>query len=445
MNAQRLLALQASDGATVTLERYPIVLGRSLPGGSVPDVDVSHLDPNEAVDSRHCELVRDPNGLEVHDLGALSGTWVQGRRLPAGGRALLELGGTLRVAGVTMTLIDSPNQPLAPPVSPSPSRSVPPPAGWRESGPADAVPPPPSAGGWIADEEPREPERRSAALDLSGAPLVAREPIERGALAVRIRPGSSLETFSGGSWAQVGQQLSDSAVSDAVATVRRALGLPEDALSGDGWAGDVALEFLLPPLTGRPHLLVRVEPRAPAELDQGDLEQAWRIVAGGGALLVAGPRPDLALAALLERIDREAWGTSVLNFGSSDWWVPPGWPSLDPQHPDTIRTALTGGPLVLVQPPEPVLNELLSILPRPGGGTVISLSARSLPSALELLARQLGPARPATATSWQREEVSRLFTLALAWRSSGWRSLRVGLDPQGRWTEETALDRGEQV
>ena len=139
MSVQRLLALRALDGATVTLERYPIVLGRSLPGGSVPDVDVSHLDPNEAVDSRHCELVRDPNGLEVHDLGALSGTWVQGRRLPAGGRALLELGGTLRVAGVTMTLIDSPNQPLAPPVSPSPSRSVPPPAGWRESGPAAAI------------------------------------------------------------------------------------------------------------------------------------------------------------------------------------------------------------------------------------------------------------------------------------------------------------------
>jgi hypothetical protein len=442
MNAQRLLALQASDGATVTLERYPIVLGRSLPGGSVPDVDVSHLDPNEAIDSRHCELVRDPNGLEVHDLGAFSGTWVQGRRLPAGGRALLEVGGTLRVAGVTLTLIQSANQPLAPPLLP---RSAPPSAIWLESGPADAVPPPPSAGIWVADEEPREPEHRSAAFDLSGAPVLAREPIERGASAVRIRPGSALEALSGGAWAQLGQQLSASAVSDAVATARRTLGLPEDAIRGDGCAGDIALEFLLPPLTDRPYLLVRVEPRVPAGLDPEDLKQACGIVAGGGALLVAGPRPDLALAALVERIDCEAWGTSVINFGSSDWWVPSGWPNLDPQHPVAIHIALTGGQLVLDQPPEPILKELLSLLPRPGGGTVVSLRARSLPSALELLARQVGPAPGAAAPAWQREEVSRLFSLAVVWHGSGWRSMLIGVDPQGRWTAEPASKRGERV
>ncbi|MGA7088082.1 MAG: FHA domain-containing protein, partial [Candidatus Dormiibacterota bacterium] len=165
MTSSGLLALQAADGATVTLERFPILLGRSVPGGTIPDVDVSHLDPDEAVDNRHCELNRVPTGIDVHDLGGVSGTWVNGRRLAPGGRALLEVNGTIRVAGVMMTLVEAAGSSLP---ELAPIRAVPaasPPSTWLESRPVSGVPPPPSAGPSAIDEEPVPAQTPPSHLD----------------------------------------------------------------------------------------------------------------------------------------------------------------------------------------------------------------------------------------------------------------------------------------
>ncbi|HUY10251.1 MAG TPA: FHA domain-containing protein [Candidatus Dormibacteraeota bacterium] len=435
MSAQGLLALRAADGATVTLERYPILLGRSVPGGTIPDVDVSHLDRNEAVENRHLELTRVPAGVEVHDLGGVSGSWVDGRRLAPGGRALLEPGGSLRVAGVVMTLIELAG--ALPPLPAAHSRAIASPAAtWQESGPAQGIPPPPSAGALVLEDEPQESLSHPLELDLSGAPAVAREPLERGADLVRIRPAAPLEVLVGERWTQLGKPLSSGAVAEAVSSARRDLDIPEEALGGEGHVGDVALEFLLPPLTDRPYLAVRVAARVAAELDPAELGEARRTVLEGAALLVAGRWPEPALAALADRFEASFASTRVLSFGSADWWVPAGWPALDPHHPGAVQEALLTGELFLDQPPDPILEALIRVLPRPGGGTVLALRQHSLVGALEQLARQIDPAQLATTTSWQREEVARLFPLALSGQGDGWRLSLVGVDGQGRWTNE---------
>lgn len=434
MSISGLLALQAQDGATVTLERYPILIGRSVPGGTIPDVDVSHLDPGEAVDNRHCELIRVPTGVEVHDLGGISGTWVDGRRLPPGGRALLEVGGSLRVAGVATTLVGATGA-LGPP---SPSiRSLGATgaaAPWLETGPAQGVPPPPSAGGAVLNEDPDLNESRPVELDLSGAPVLARDSLERGAEAVRVRPGEPLQVLIGERWTQQGQPLSPAAAAEAVATARRALTLPDDAISGEGHAGDVALDFVLPPLSDRLYLAVRRAPQVPAPLDRSELDDARRVVAEGGALLVVGPWPEPALAALAERFQIGFLDARVVSYGSNPWWVPSAWPVLDPNHPGAVQAALTGGELFLNQPPDSIVGELLMTLPRAGGGTVLALRQHSLVGALERIARQVDPTQLATTSGWQREEVARLFPLALSGREGGWRTSAIGIDGQGSWT-----------
>ncbi|HVB54102.1 MAG TPA: FHA domain-containing protein [Candidatus Acidoferrales bacterium] len=440
MSATGLLALRASDGATVTLERFPILLGRSFPGGTIPDVDVSHLDPNEAVDNRHVELTRVPAGVEVHDLGGVSGSWVDGRRLGPGARALLEVGGSLRVAGVAMTLIEVAGAPPPPPSARSLVSSGPS-ATWLENGPAQGIPPPPSAGAAILEDDPDEPPARTLELDLSGAPALAREALERGAELVRIRPGSPLEVLAGERWTQLGKPLSPGTAAEAVGTVRRGLDLPDEALCGEGHVGDVALEFLLPPLTDRPYLAVRVAARESADLDPADLVEARRAVLGGGALLVVGPWPEPALAALAERFEASFASTRLLSFGSAGWWVPAGWPVLDQHHPGAVLEALRSGELFLDQPPDPILDELIRSLPRPGGGTVVALRQHSLLGGLEHVARQIAPAQLATTTSWQREEVARLFPLALSCQGGRWGLSLIGVDGQGRWSLEPPARR----
>ncbi|MGA7362994.1 MAG: FHA domain-containing protein [Candidatus Dormiibacterota bacterium] len=435
MSAPGLLALRASDGATVTLERYPILLGRSVPGGTIPDVDVSHLDPTDAVENRHLELTRVPAGVEVHDLGGVSGSWVDGRRVAPGGRALLEPGGSLRVAGVVMTLVELASG--LPPLPSAHSRAIASPAAtWQESGPAQGIPPPPSAGASVLEDEPQESLPHPLELDMSGAPAIAREPLERGADLVRIRPGTPLEMLVGERWTLLGKPLSSGAVADAVASARRDLDLPEDALSGEGHVGDLAIEFLLPPLTDRPYLAVHVAARVAAELDRAELGETRRAVLEGAALLVAGRWPEPALAALADRFETSFASTRVLSFGSADWWVPAGWPALDPHHPSAVQEALLTGELFLDQPPDPILEALIRALPRPGGGTVLALRQHSLVGALEQLARQIDPAQLVTTTSWQREEVAQLFPLALSGQGDGWRFSQVGVDGQGRWSTE---------
>lgn len=441
VSSSSLLALRAPDGATVTLERYPILLGRSIPGGTIPDVDVSHLDPSEAVDGRHVELIREPAGVEVHDLGGVSGTWVDGRRLPPGGRALLEVGGSLRVAGVFLTLVEAGSgMPAAHRSTTSLSDQSP--STWLENGPAQGIPPPPSAGPTVDEDEPPVEVSRSTELDLSGVPVLAREPLERGAELVRIRPGSPLEVLSLGSWKEQGKVLSPVAVAEAVATVRRALDIADDVPSGTGHAGDAALEFLLPPLVDRSYLAVRVAPRTPAEVDPKALREARRAVRVGGALLVAGPWPEPALAALAEHFESSFASTRVLSFGESDWWVPPGWPVLDPHHPGAVQEALQTGELFLDQPPDPILEAVVRTLPRSGGGTVVALRHHSLLAALEQLAHP-SEALPSSAGGGSpREQVASIFPLALCFRDQAWGLVAVDVDQRGRWSLEPGRDRG---
>ncbi len=432
MSLAPLLALQAPDGATVTLERYPIVLGRSAPGGPVPDVDVTHLDPNQAVAQRHCELLREADGVEVHDLGPSGGTWVDGRRLPPGGSALLRPGGTLRVAAVSLTLIQA-GAPLPPP---------PREPDWRPDRPSSTVPPPPSA--WGDGEEEAAPSP-ALGLELSAAPAIARELLERGARAVRLRPGVPLEALGEEGWTASGKQLTAAAVSDAAAGARRALGLADDALSGQGSVGDLELEFLLPPLVERARLLLRAQPRVPAQLGREERRQLCRAFLEGAAVLLVGHRPDLALAALAEELEHRPEGVSVLSFEPSPWWLPDGWASLDPQHPSALQAGLAGGPLLLDQPPEPVLDELLASLPRSGGGTLLALRCASLESALEILARRLDNLGPETGLpSGARWELVRLLPLALAQRGAEWRGLSLGVGPEGNWTAEPLGPVGER-
>jgi pSer/pThr/pTyr-binding forkhead associated (FHA) protein len=441
MSPNSLLALRASDGATVTLERYPILLGRSIPGGIVPDVDVSHLDPTEAVDSRHVELIRDLSGVEVHDLGGASGTWVDGRRLPAGGRALLQVGGSLRVAGVFLTLIEVSG--TVPPPPPSASRLADQGAAtpWLENGPAAGIPPPPSAGPILDDEEPEAEPPHNAELDLSGVPVLAREPLERGADLVRIRPGSPLEVLSGGHWTEQGKVLAPGAVAEAAATARRALELNDDALSGEGYAGDAFLEFLLPPLTDRAFITARTAARQPADVDRAALRQARQAVQGGAGLLVVGPWPEPALAALAEHFESSYARTRVLSFANADWWIPAGWPVLDPHHPGAVQEALRTGELFLDQPPEPILEAVTRTLPRPGGGTVLAMRQHSLIGALEQLARQTEAVQSTATPGSPREDVAALFPLALTFGSGGWSLVVPGVDSRGQWTAEPAFDQ----
>ena len=429
MSAAGLLALRAADGATVTLERFPILLGRSVASGIIPDVDVSHLDPNEAVDNRHVELTRVAAGIEVHDLGGISGTWVDGRRLPPGGRALLEVGGSLRVAGVVMSLIDVAGS-SPPELSPGTSSSA---GSWLESGPVEGIPPPPSAGASILDEEPQRADQAPAGLDLSGAPVVVRAALARGATVVRVRPGSPLESLQGQRWSEIGKPLAPGAVAEVVAAARRALELPDDLLSGQGHVGDVVIEFLMPPLVDRAYLAVEVARRDSAALDRAELAGARRAVLEGGALLVVGSWPEPALAALAEHFEQAFASSRVLSFGASPWWVPAGWPTLDPTHPGAVQEALRCGELFIDQPPDPILEEVVRALPRPGGGTVVALRHRSLAGGLEQLARQIEPGQPTTTTSWQREEVARRFPLALGWQVGGWEFSSVELDARAGW------------
>ncbi|MGH7641270.1 MAG: FHA domain-containing protein [Candidatus Dormibacteria bacterium] len=422
MNRAGLLALRAADGATVTLERYPILLGRSAAGGVVPDVDVCHLDPGGAVDNRHLELDRVPQGLEVHDLGGTGGTWVDGRRLPPGGRALLEVGSLLRVASVQLTLVQATS------ASPSPATESEP-APWLEGRSADAVPPPPSAGALVREEVEESPN--PAVLDFSGAPALAREALERGAELVRLRPGSPLEVLRAGEWSLVGRTVGQAAATDALEMARRLLGSRRGALSDQGHVGDLALDFVAPPLTDRIYLSAARAPRQPAPLDWGQLERACQEVERGATLLVAASWPEPALAALAQRFEHGGAGPRLLSFAGSDWWVPVGWAVLDSSHPDVVQEALRQAPLFLVEPPEPVLDELLRVLPRAEGGTVVALRRASLRGTLEHFLSRLEALEGQNPASLQRS-LPHLPDLGLGAGPRGWEFVRLGLDLGGR-------------
>ncbi len=376
-----LLALRAPDGASVTLERYPILVGRVNPGGPVPDVDLSHLDPGEAVDSHHCELTQVEDGVEVRDLGGVSGTWVDGRRLPPGGRAQLRPGGTLRVAGVSLTLVVAPGRrPLATP-------PVPPPApAWGAPGSSHPAPPPPSA---IVVPEAAAPPQVSQ-LDLSGAPPSARFLLEAGAEAVRLEPGFPLRALRGDRWDPVGDPLTDGAVDEAVRAVRRALGLEEGAATGSGPVGELSLDFAAPPLSVRPFVQARVEMWGPPPEEL--VERAAAVVKAGGAVVLSSRAPGRAALAVARELDPGARRPRALDWTRERNSTPPGWPQLPAGHGASLASGLDGDPLLAVEPPRSDLKTILDALPRAEGGTLIALSSASPGAAVARLGIAAGVA-----------------------------------------------------
>ncbi len=376
-----LLALRAPDGASVTLERYPILVGRLNPGGPVPDVDLSHLDPGEAVDSHHCELTEDDEGVEVHDLGAVSGTWVDGRRLPPGGRARLRLGGTLRVAGVSLTLVAAPaRRPFAPPPVPPPA------AAWREAGSPHPAPPPPSA---IVMPEVTVPPPR-AELDLSGAPPSARSLLEAGAEAVRLEPGFPLRALRGDLWDPVGEPLPDGAVDEAVRAVRRALGLDEGVATGTGTVGDLSLDFAAPPLSTRPFVQARLDRWGPPPEEL--VGRAVAILKAGGAVVLSSLSPGRAAMVVARELDLGARRPRALDWTRDRGATPPGWPQLPAGHGASLASGLDGDPLLAVEPPRSDLKTILDALPRAEGGTLIAVSSASPRAAVARLRQAAGVA-----------------------------------------------------
>jgi hypothetical protein len=440
-----LLALRAPDGATVTLERFPIVLGRTVPGGSVPDVDVSHLDLGRAVENRHCELLPDVGGVLVRDFGAVGGTWVDGRRLPPGGRAVLRVGETMSVAGVLLSLVSAPGRRPADETGLEP-RYEPLSGGgeWHEPGLGMGVPPPPSARERHPSPVPPTPAvialPPSAAaaptrprLDLTAAPLLARLRMEQGADAVRLTCGFPLLARRQGSWSSEQGPLTEGDLDEAVGTVRRALDLDEEALSGWGYVGDLAVDFGVPPLVERSFagaVLVTAGP-----IPEQVLAPIAEVVAEGGCLLVAMRRPDLALREIAERLRSVSRRPRVLSWHQPVGWAPPGWPVLESGSELGRADALNGDPLVVVDPPGPILETILANLPRPLGGTVLALEATSVEAALEACARslladlgtqlELGESR--------RNAVARRLGLILTCGDRSWRLLQPGGDGGERW------------
>ncbi len=411
-------ALRAPDGASVTLERFPILVGRVTPGGPIPDVDLSHLDPNEAVDSHHCELNLEEDGVEVHDLGGISGTWVDGRRLPPGGRALLRLGGTLRVAGVTLSLV--PSSARRPSVS-APPPPGPPFGGWGTTDASRPAPPPPSA----IPTAPA-PAPASSGDDLSGAPPLARPELERGAEAVRLEPGFQLRALRHGRWESVGEVLSEGVVDDALRTVRRVLDLTEDAASGGGAAGDLSIDFVAPPLTGHAFLQLRLDRWEPPPA--GAIAQAAAIVDGGGTVLLGGRSPRRLAVALAAHLDPRGRRPRVLDWAEPRAPGPEGWPQMRLDVPGSRQAALEGDPLLVIEAPTGELGPILRALPRVAGGTALGIRSASAPAALVGLVAAL-TSDPATSAAW----VAATVDAVLIDRSGDW-ELGRPLFAGGRWS-----------
>lgn len=432
MTGQELLALRAADGASVTLERFPIVVGRVTPGGPTPDVDLSHLDPNDSVDSRHCELMPHEDGVEVHDLGGVSGTWVDGRRLAPGGRAVLQLGSALRVAGVVLTLVPSPAR-----------RTVPqsPPAfeDWAAEPHPGSAPPPPSAG---AEPIPEIEPRRTRGLDLSGAPPLLRSELERGATSARLTEGFPLAILRGGQWTGAGSPIGEGQAGDALQSVRRALEMGDGSRAGSGWVGDLVLDFVGPPISERIHVRATVAERPP--LPESVATQVADHLAGGGTVLVATRPADLGIVEVARQLEARATRARVMAPQGLGPRLPEGWPVLRPGSPEALREALVADPLLLVDPEPSVLEDVARALPRTAGGTLVALSSASGQAALEQLATALGePATSGGARAVDRAAALRLVDTVLALGPSGWTLGRPGLDSAtGGWSTHPAGGEG---
>ncbi len=83
-----------------------LVLGRSNPEtGEVPSVDLSDYDAAEkGVSRRHASIVRRENALDVVDLGAANGTFLNGHRLIPNQARLLRDGDELRLGHLVLRI-----------------------------------------------------------------------------------------------------------------------------------------------------------------------------------------------------------------------------------------------------------------------------------------------------------------------------------------------------
>ena len=70
-------------GALVRIDRFPVVLGRSIPGAPVqPDCDVAALDPRALVSKQHARLEWHEGGrLHAVDMGSTNGVEYNGQRI----------------------------------------------------------------------------------------------------------------------------------------------------------------------------------------------------------------------------------------------------------------------------------------------------------------------------------------------------------------------------
>jgi hypothetical protein len=245
-----------------------------------------------------------------------------------------------------------------------------------------------------------------------------------------------------GIWTSEQGPLTEGDLDEAVGTVRRALDLDEEALSGWGYVGDLAVDFGVPPLVERSFAgsVLATAGSIPEQL----LAPIEEMVAEGGCLLVTMRRPDLALRDIAERLRSVSRRPRVLSWHQPVGWAPLGWPVLECGSELGRADALNGDPLVVVDPPGPFLETILATLPRPLGGTVLALEAASVEAALEECARcfvtdlgthlELGEGR--------RQAVARSLDLILTSGDHSWRLLRARRDGGERWalTELASAD-----
>ncbi|HUY97670.1 MAG TPA: FHA domain-containing protein [Verrucomicrobiae bacterium] len=457
------LALEAVDGATVSLERFPIVVGRLVADDQVPDVDVGHLDPSERVAPAHCRLTADGDGLLVHDLGSPAGTWVDGSRVRAGHPRHLFPGGRLRVGEVVLTLVRvvpaDPTSDLQPSTGALPARGAPvgvgPPGPEpAPSGERPAVPPPPSATSAAGDRPGAAPPGPAPAGrdSLAGTapdptpPMVASpapEPtgvgrwLREGAEGVRLSPGSPAMVRRDGEWVEEGPALTEATVETAIAAARRLLGLRDARPAGVGRGGGLLVDWVMPPLARSAHLVAEVESREPTPLPDSLRAALAAHLGHGRALLVVAPWPAPVLAALAMGVGA-ASRPRALPAEADAWWVPSGWPLFAgvPELADDLDTLLAGSVILVERPSAAELQRLVARAPHGQSALVVGVEAFTVQVGLERVrAALIGGGRRETGPrsgSSGAAAVERAFPAVLCWARLGLELLQLSAE-DGQW------------
>ncbi len=98
------VVLRARDGATVTLETFPAVLGRGTPAAEADETtyDMSNLDTANKVSRRHARLWWESGQLMVADLGSSNGTRLDGSVLAKGASVVAANGARLELGPLSL-------------------------------------------------------------------------------------------------------------------------------------------------------------------------------------------------------------------------------------------------------------------------------------------------------------------------------------------------------